>query len=220
MENIILIGSSGHAKVLIDVVEKQGLYRVCGFVDSFRGVGEETLGYPVLGTEADVARLVEQYNLRGCLIAVGDNSARAVLAARVSIISPELPFVTAIHPAAVIGNQVVLGEGTVVMAGAVINPCSHVGKHCILNTNSVLDHDSRMGDYSSLAPGVTTGGKCAIGPYSAISVGATLIHGVTVGEHAVIGAGSTVLNDIDAYALAYGTPAKPVRQRQPGDKYL
>jgi acetyltransferase-like isoleucine patch superfamily enzyme len=67
---------------------------------------------------------------------------------------------------------------------------------------------------------VTNGGSVKIGDYSAISIGATIKHGIEIGAHTIIGAGSTVLSNIASLKVAYGTPAKVIRDRQKGDKYL
>ncbi|MFM0303050.1 acetyltransferase [Paraburkholderia sediminicola] len=220
MQNILLVGSSGHAKVIIDIVEKQGRYRIAGLIDAFRTVGEATLGYPVLGGESDLTRLTAEHDLQGVIIAIGDNSVRANVAAKVADVCPQLPFVSAVHPSASIGKGANIGAGTVVMAGAVINADCRVGQFCIVNTKASLDHDCIMEDFSSLAPGVTTGGNCRIGSHAAVSIGAVLRHGITVGEHSVVGAGSIVLKAVEAFSVSYGNPAKKIRDRQQGDKYL
>ncbi len=220
MDNIVLLGSSGHAKVILDIVEKAARYRVAGLIDSTREIGGDVLGYRVLGREHDLPELIRALGVQGIILAIGDNYVRSRAAARIAELCPALPFVSAVHPAAAIGRDATLGPGTVVMAGAVVNPGCRIGESCIVNTNASLDHDSVMADFSSLAPGVTTGGNCAIGSHSAVSIGAVLRHGVTVAEHSVIGAGSLVLDDIDPYCVAYGIPAKKVRERQKGDRYL
>lgn len=220
MESIVLVGSSGHAKVLVDIVEKQGKYQIAGFLDRNRPVGEATLGYPVIGQEEDLPQLIQKYGLKGILVAIGDNFIRAKVATKIREISPGLAFIKAIHPSANIGKEVLIGEGTVVMAGAIINPSCSVGRFCILNTNSSLDHDCVMEDFSSLAPRVATGGNCRIGAFSAISIGATLIHRVTIGEQCVVGAGSTVLKSVEPFQVVYGTPARSIRSRKAGEKYL
>ena len=220
MDNIVIIGSSGHAKVIIDIVQQEGKFNVAGLLDRFRNVGEKTLGYPVLGKEEDLPELIKTHTLKGAIVAIGDNFVRSKVAARIKEISPDLPFVSAVHPKASIAMEVSIGEGTVVMAGVSINPCSSVGRFCILNTNSSLDHDSILEDFASLAPGAATGGNCRIGQYSAVSIGAVLIHGIHVGEHTVIGAGSLVMKSIDSFVVAYGTPARAIRNREQGDKYL
>lgn len=220
MSNIVIVGSRGHAKVVIDIIEQEAKYRIAGLIDGYRNIGEKTLDYQVLGSEADLPRLAAEYDLRGAIIAIGDNLVRSKVAARVREYCPQLPFVNAVHPRATIARGTTVGAGTVLMAGAVVNPDCRVASFCILNTNSSLDHDSVMDEFSSLAPGAITGGNCRIGAFSAISIGAVLRHGITVGEHSVVGAGATVLKDIEAYSVAYGSPAKKVGDRVPGARYL
>ncbi len=220
MDNIVVIGSSGHAKVIIDIVRQEGKFNIVGLLDRLRNVGEQTFDYPILGQEEDLPKLIKAHALKGVIIAIGDNFIRSKVVTRITGISPDLPFVSTVHPGASIATDVTLGEGTVVMAGVSINPCSSIGRFCILNTHCSLDHDSVLADFASLAPGVTTGGNCRIGQHSAISIGAVLVHGITIGEHTVVGAGSLVMKSMDSFVVAYGTPAKVIRTRKPGDKYL
>lgn len=220
MDNIVIVGSSGHAKVLADIAGQQGRYGVVGFLDPFRAVGEQTLGRPVLGTEADLPALVERHAIRAVVVAIGDNASRAAVVARIHAACPALPFATLVHPRAAIAASATIGEGTVVMAGAVVGPDTRVGSHCILNTNCSLDHDSVLGDYASLAPRAVTGGGCRIGEGAAVGIGAVLVHGVQVGRHAVIGASALVLRDVEPLVVAHGVPARVVRARSPGDRYL
>jgi len=220
MDKMVIIGSSGHAKVIIDIVEHEGRFKIAGLLDRYRKVGEQTLGYDVLGQEEDLPSLMKDHALKGAIVAIGDNFIRSKVVARVAEVCPGLPFVTAIHPKTSIARDVSIGDGTIIMAGVIVNPCSSIGRFCILNTNSSLDHDSIMDDFSSLAPRVTTGGNCKVGAYSAVSIGAVLLHGVCVGEHTIIGAGSTVLSNIESHKVAYGNPARVIRERNPGDEYL
>jgi sugar O-acyltransferase (sialic acid O-acetyltransferase NeuD family) len=220
MEKIVIIGASGHAKVVIDIVEQAGRFEIAGLVDRGSAIGSQVCGYPVLGREEQLPALARDYDLRGLLIAIGDNFVRSQVADRVGGACPGLPLVSAVHPRATLARDVTIGAGTVIMAGGVVNPGCTIGRACILNTNSSLDHDSRMEDFSSLAPRAVTGGNCQIGSYSAIGIGAVVSHGITIGEHVVVGAGSTVLGDVDANQVVYGTPARTIRQRRPGDRYL
>ena len=220
MENIIIIGASGHAKVIIDIVQEEGKYHIAGLLDQNRPVNEQVLGYPILGKEEDLPNLVKIHAIKGVLIAIGDNFTRAKGVARVRKICPDLPFVSTIHPKATIARDISIGEGTVVMAGVSINIGATVGAFCILNTNASLDHDSTIENYASLAPGVITGGDCHIGEYSSIGIGAIMLHGIRVDEHTVIGAASLVNKPIESFVVAYGIPAKIIRTRKMGDKYL
>ncbi len=220
MDKIIIIGSSGHAKVVINVVERENRYEIIGLLDRFRAVGEETLGYQVLGREEDLPDLVKEYKVKGILIAIGDNFIRSKVASLVSELCPDLPFISTVHPNSSIAKQTSIKEGTVIMAGTIVSPCCSIGRFCILNTKSSIAHESSMEDFSSLAPGVTTGGNCRIGAFSAICIGVVLVQDVQIGEHTVVGAGSTVLQNLGSSIVAYGSPAITVRKRNPGDKYL
>ncbi len=106
------------------------------------------------------------------------------------------------------------------MPGVVVNCNVRIGEFCILNTNSSLDHDTTIGNYVSFAPKSCTGGGAAVGDYSAICLGTNVIDRITIGEHTVIGAGSTVLHNQPSHIVAYGTPARKINDRRPGDRYL
>lgn len=218
VQKIMIIGASGHAKVIAGIVECEGKHTIAGYVDKGLPIGSMIAGYPVLGDDDDLPRLISDIGICGAILGIGDNFVRSKVTARIAALG--LPLVSTIHPKAYIGNDVSIGEGSVVMAGAAINCCSTVGKSCILFANSVLDHDSSMGDYSSLGHNASTGGNCHVGDYTAVCIGANIIHGVTVGGHSVVGAGATVLQNVDALTVTYGSPAKYVRSREIGDRYL
>lgn len=218
MENLIIVGASGHAKVIADIVEKEGKYHLVGFIDE--KLEGKALGYPILGAEKDLPHLMEKRHITALVVGVGDNHIREKAATRLRANFPTLNFPAIVHPNASLGKEVQLGAGTVVMAQAVVNPCSKVGEFCIINTNASLDHDCTLGDFASLAPGATIGGNCIIGKKSAIGIGASLLHGIHIGEESVIGAAALVNADIPAYSVAYGVPAKIIRKRKKGEKYL
>lgn len=217
---IVVIGCSGHARVVVDAIKAAGRLQIVGFLDTYKRPGTEMLGYEILGSEADLPSFLKEGVCDCAVVAIGDNWTRRQAVVRLQQIAPDVNFVSVIHPTAIIANDVSIGEGTVVLAGAIVSVGSRIGRFCILNTKSSLDHDGRMGAFSSMAPGVITGGGVTIGDFSTLCIGATLTHDVNIGEHTVVGAAATVLNDIPGYVVAYGTPAKVVRSRQRGDAYL
>lgn len=220
MENILIIGSGGHAKVIIDIVEKEGSYNIVGLLNKQANGNEKILGYDLLGKEEDLPKFAKIHAIQGIIIAVGDNYTRAKVVSRTKETCPELSFFSAIHPKATIAPDVSIGQGTVIMAGVSVNVTSSIGEFCILNTNSSLDHDSQMGNFSSLAPGVTVGGECQINEFSAINIGATLIPRITIGKHSVVGAGALVNKPVGSFEVVYGSPAIKIRDREEGEKYL
>ncbi len=220
INNVVIIGSSGHAKVVIDTIERECKYTIIGLIDSVKQVGDASFGYKVLGVEADLPTLVKSYDLDGGFIAIGDNWKRYLVMAKIKALLPTFQFISTIHPSAQIARSVTIGKGSILMAGAIVNSDSKVGNFCIVNTKASLDHDSIMEDFSSLAPNATTGGNVSIGAFSAVSLGANIIHGRSIGKHTVIGAGAVVLDDIPEFCVAYGVPAKVIRERREGDKYF
>lgn len=218
MQNIIVYGAGGHAKAVIDTIEREGLYQIVGLLDGFKPVGSIVYGYEVLGDENWLAANLD---IISCgFVAIGDSWLRSTIAKNISHIHPQFKFIKAIHPAASIARGVKIGDGTIVMAGCVVNSDTTIGEHCVLYSQSSVDHDSTLGNCVTLAPKAGTGGNVNIGDYSVISLGANIVHSITIGEHTVIGAGSTVLTDIPSYKVAYGTPAKSIRSRETGERYL
>ena len=212
-DNLFIFGASGHAKVVIDVVEQQGLYRICGLIDTYKQPGTELMTYQVLGPEECLPVLTEKHGVSKGIVAIGDNWVRHQVVQRIAAIAPNFSFVSIIHPCARVARDVLLGKGVVVMAGATINPGSRIGDFCFVNTNASIDHDNVMEPFSCIQPNAATGGDVRIGAFSAISIGANVIQGISVGEHTVIGAGSTVLEDLPDRVVAYGTPCRVIRER-------
>ena len=217
-KSLIIIGSSGHAKVVLDIFEKMNQHEIIGFIDKNKQNGENVLGYPVLGDEEILNN--HKAEVTQLFIAIGDNCTRQKVKDRINTHFPAFSFATAIHPSATIGKEVKIGQGTAIMAGAIINPCCNIGEFCLINTKASLDHDSVMNDFSSLAPGVTTGGNVEIGASSAIGIGASIMHGVKIGTEVVIGGHSFVNKHVDDFSVCYGVPAKLIRKRVVGEKYL
>jgi sugar O-acyltransferase (sialic acid O-acetyltransferase NeuD family) len=217
---LIIVGAAGHGLVVHDIIVSAGRYEVVGFLDSGKPTGLEHAGLKVLGPVEAVAGLSLQHGFTECVVAVGHNAVRRACVERISNACPTMSFPAIVHPSAVVAPGVTLGEGTVVMAGVVINPGCVIGRHCILNTGSRLDHESRLEDYASIAPGVVTGGNVRVGAGSAICLGALIINGIRIGSDVVVGAGSLVMNDLPDTCVAYGSPARRIRARQPADNYL
>ena len=217
---LIIVGAAGHGLVVHDIVVQAGRYKVVGFLDSGKPTGMGHAGLKVLGPVEAVAALSLEHAFTQCVVAVGHNASRRACVERILTACPALSFPAVVHPSAVVAPGVVLGEGTVVMAGVVINPGCVIGRHCILNTGCRLDHESRLEDYASMAPGVVTGGNVLIGSGSAICLGALISNGVCIGSDVVVGAGALVLHDLPDACVAYGSPARQIRERKPADNYL
>ncbi|MEZ5014631.1 MAG: acetyltransferase [Chitinophagales bacterium] len=220
MQKVLIIGSSGHAKVVIDIFERSGVYEIVGLIDTFKPEGEKTLAYSILGKEEQIPMLLKAHPDAHIFIAIGNNAHRKAMQEKISGIAPEVKYANAVHPFSSVASEVQLGRGIAIMPGAVINSGCVLEDHVIINTRASLDHDGYMEKFSSLAPGVTTGGNVHIGACSAISIGATIKHGVHIGAHTVIGAGALVLEDCFDHRVYYGVPAREIRMREEAEQYL
>lgn len=192
-----LYGASGHAKVIMDILEAQGK-KISGMLDDNPAL-QELLGYPVFHNSRDKSPAI---------ISIGDNKTRK----KISELLVGVSFETAIHPSAIVSPRSSIDEGTVVMQGAIIQSSSHIGKHTIINTGASVDHDCRVGDFVHISPHSTLCGNVKVGEGSWIGAGTTIIPGVKIGKWCVIGAGSVVTKDIPDYSLAAGNRCKVIKK--------
>jgi len=156
----------------------------------------------------------------GGIVAIGDNFTRHKVVNTILDHYPDFKFINAIHPSVIMGKNVKIGTGCLMMPGVILNNNASVGNHCILLTRSSLDHDTTVGDFSSFSPGVTTGGRVNVGNCSVIGIGANILHCKSVGNHCVIGGGALINKDIEDNSIAYGVPARIVKKRKKSEKYL
>jgi len=204
----ILVGSGGHAKVIIDILRKTPGVELVGCT-STDAVCREVLGLPVLGNDGILPALLSQ-GVTGAFVGIGDNRSRARIARQLESLG--FTLINAIHPCATIATSVKLGKGIAVMAQAVINPDTAVGDYAIVNTGATVDHDSVLGECCHLAPGTHLAGNVTIGVGAFLGVGCAAIPGVSVGAWTVVGAGSVLVNDLPAKVLAVGTPARVIKK--------
>ena len=197
MNRLIIIGASGHGKVIADNAVRNGYDNIV-FLDDNAEI-RECAGFPVIGKTADANQMDGDK-----IVAIGNPAIR-------ERIQGTIPTVTLVHPDAVISRRVTLGEGTVVMAGAVINSDAVIGNGCIINTGASVDHDCRIGDFVHISVGAHVAGTCNIGERTWIGAGATVSNNITICGDCMIGAGSVVVRDITESGTYVGCPAKRIK---------
>lgn len=197
MKKLVIIGASGHGKVIADIAKKNG-YEEIAFLDDNENI-QECGGHPVVGKSSEVMNIDADV-----IVGIGNASIRR----RIQESVPNEKMATLIHPNAVVADGVILGAGTVVMAGAVINPDVVIGKGCIINTCASVDHDCKVGEYVHIAVGSRLCGTVFVGNDTWIGAGAIIINNVSICPKSMIGAGAVVVKDIVNTGTYIGNPAR------------
>ncbi len=208
MTRLALIGGGGHASDLLGVIEEMDprgeLFEVSVGDDEWRRKER------FRGRRARLVSIEESLMHADRYIgAAGYPSLRRSFVARAQAgrVKPAEPLV---HPTAILGSGLALGEGTVVQGLSWLSPMVHVGQHCYVGYGAKLGHDVAIGSFASLMPGCIIGGEVKIGEGAMVGAGAVVLQGLSIGERAVVGAGSTVVADVGPDATVVGSPARPV----------
>ena len=203
-DKLIIIGASGHGKVVADIAIKMNKWQSIAFLDDDKAI-KTSMGLEVIGKTADAFTNKEEADF---FVAIGSNTTREKIQEK--LIEKGLNVVSLIHPSAVIGTDVEIGIGTAVMAGVVINSSSRIGKGCIINTSSSLDHDNVIEDYVHISPGVRAAGSVRVGKGSWIGIGSVIGNNVNICSGCKVGAGAVVVKDITKSGTYVGVPVRKI----------
>lgn len=206
-KQLILVGGGGHCKSCIDVIEAQGIYIIAGILDLPEKKGSSVLGYPVLGTDDDLERFVEQGYL--FLVTVGQIKSAALkkqLFEKLTRLNAVLPEI--VSPMAYVSAHARLGAGTIVMHGAVVNAGALIGNNVIINTGALIEHDVEVADHVHVSTKAVLNGAAAVAAETFIGSNTVVSNGVAIGAAIVIGAGSTVTDNLTEPGVYMGSPAK------------
>ena len=200
MNEIILVGSGGHARACIDVIELTGQFRIVGLIEKDEDSGSENLGYPIIGTDNDLMIHRKKYN--NALIAIGQiKSPDKRVKLFQLLLSMDFILPSIISPKAYVSKYALIGEGTIIMHGAIINANARIGRNCIINTNTLIEHDVNIGDHCHIATGANINGGVSVGNKTFIGSGVITNQGVSIGSRCIIGAGAVLKNDVKSNKL-------------------
>lgn len=197
---VIIVGAGGHAKVILSTLLELE-YDILGLLDDQSSLWQSKIfGFTVLGS----CDLLKDFDRVHAVCAFGNNQLRQSITQKFNFVN----WLSLIHPKAYVHQSVCLGPGTVVFAGAVIQPDASIGSHVIINTSVSVDHDCLIEDYAHLAPGSHLGGGVSVGKGTLLGIGSHVKPYTTIGEWTIVGVGSAVVKDIPSTVTAKGVPAK------------
>ncbi|MBK7666226.1 MAG: acetyltransferase [Sphingobacteriaceae bacterium] len=190
-KEVVIVGYSGHALVVIDTLKSMG-FKIKGYCETSKKE-MNPYGIDFLGSENEV---VEKFKKEGIvyIVAIGDNNLREKVQGSLEKFNVEI--VNAIHNTAVISTTVKLGIGILISPGAIINSMAQIGNGTICNSSSVIEHECVLGDYVHIGPGTVLCGNVRVGNNTLIGAGSVVIPNITIGKNVIIGAGSVVVKDV------------------------
>ena len=204
MNQLVIIGASGHGKVVADIAKKNG-YEEILFLDDDEVI-KDCGGYKVIGKSSQFI----EYDC-DLIVAIGNSSTREKIQNRIELEGKAIP--TLVHPDATIAENVEIGKGSIVAAGAIINPGVRIGKGCIINTGASVDHDCVIGDFSHVSVGTHVAGTVNVGKHTWLGIGAIICNNVNICGNCMIGAGAVVIKNISKSGIYVGVPAKEKIQK-------
>ncbi len=216
MNRIVIVGASGHARELADVVraraEADGSCEFLGFVDDDPALADATLcDAPVLGS-LDWLRARAGDVTAICGIGTPATRRRVVHALE----GDGVRFGGVVHPRAEVTRFVRIGVGVVITAGCIVTNEIELGDHVHLNRSVNVGHDCRVGAFCHLAPGSVLSGNVTLGEGCDIGTGAVVIQGRSIGAWSIVGAAAAVIRNLPANVTAVGVPARVIEQRDAG----
>jgi sugar O-acyltransferase (sialic acid O-acetyltransferase NeuD family) len=210
VDEIVVVGGGGHAKVVIAILRKLKCHHVLGYTDPKNN--GPVAGVPHLGSDRELLALAVERKKLNVVLALGQvglGEKRYELWTRLQ--SHSLYFPQIVSPDAIVNEGVSVCEGAVVMDGVVINAGASIGRGAIVNTNSTIEHDVVLADWVHVAPGATISGHATVGVLSMIGAGATIIEGVKITSGCMVGAGATVVHDLTEPGVYVGSPARRIK---------
>lgn len=204
LSKLAIVGAGGHGKVVADAAARMDGWSSIVFYDDERVGRRVAEQWEVVGSIEELEKQPGAY--AACIVALGDNKRRLEISKKLIVLGFELA--TIIHPSASISSFSTIGNGSAILANAVVNIDAQVGLACIINTSSVVEHDCVLADGVHICPGSALAGNVAIGSLSTIGLKSCVRQNLIIGHEVHVGAGATVVNDIEASQIVVGTPAK------------
>jgi UDP-perosamine 4-acetyltransferase len=213
-KKIVVVGAGGHAKVLADMIDAGGRFRVAGATDSNpEGEAAKLSGLKILGTDEILPQL-QKDGVRRAAVGLGaspDTAPRAAQRRELLKLGFKLPALA--HPRAIVSPLAELGDGAQVMAGAIVNAGARLGAGAVVNTGAIVEHDCVVGADAFVGPGAVLGGGVRLGAGAFVGLGAVVNPGLKIGARAIVGAGAVVVKDVRAGAVVVGVPARETKRR-------
>jgi sugar O-acyltransferase (sialic acid O-acetyltransferase NeuD family) len=202
---VAIVGAGGFGCEVFHLLNHE-LYECIGFIDHHDG--NKSLQAPIVGHESEMEKIIEDFEISQCIIALGDMLKRKKIVDQIKQYQLKFPLVC---DSSITNFSHEIGDGTILYPGVVIMNDCKIGQFTLLNSGVTLGHDVIIGNFCNINPGVHLAGRVTIGDGTLIGIGASIKEKVMIGKNAIIGAGSVVLSDVPDHTTVYGVPARPAK---------
>lgn len=213
-QSYVIWGSAGHAKVLASLIYLKG-GRIVALFDNNPNVSPALKDIPlyigVEGLKSWTSGVKEVREIKG-LAAIGGSHGHDRLFIHKLFRSYGIIIESLIHPSASVCATASIGQGTQILAQAIIASDTQVGEACIINHRASADHECVIGNGVHLAPASTLCGCVILGNNVMIGAGAVVLPRIKIGDNTIVGAGSVLTRDLPNSVVAFGNPAKIIRK--------
>jgi sugar O-acyltransferase (sialic acid O-acetyltransferase NeuD family) len=202
---LCIFGAGGFAKEVLWLARRCE-YDVAAFID--RQSGKSYGGIRIEGEDYfDPQQHV-------AVIGVGNPMLRRKIVNELLARFGQVHFPTLIAPSAnLMGNDIILGQGSVVCANCVLTCNIELGEFARLNLATTIGHDVRTGGFFTTAPGVHISGKVKTGDRVYLGTNSSVIESISIASDVVVGAGASVCKNLETSDIYVGVPAKRLLHR-------
>jgi len=196
-DSIVIIGCGGHSKNVIDAIQSKEEYIIEGILDNKKNQTPIIDNIYIMGDDS-LLGILRQRGLRNIALGFGNLNNRDFwrdFCIKIQNLNFEFPAI--IHKSAIVSKDAKIGNGSQVLAGAIIGPSVEIGECCIIGAGAVVSHDCIIGSYSDITPGAILGGSVSIGEGSVIGMGATIYFGLSIGRKVTVNNGVRIFRNIN-----------------------
>lgn len=198
---LLILGAGGHSSVVTDVAKLQG-YSSIFYLDDKKNSQDDN---QIIGTCCEVNKYLKDHDI---FVGFGNNEVRKYWITYLK--NQNASIITLIHPSAILGSNVKIKEGTIIMANAVIQANTIIEEGCIINTAATIDHDCTLQKFTHICPGVHIAGGVEIKESCWIGIGSSIIQQICIEKEITVGAGAVVVENLIEKGTYVGVPAKKV----------
>ena len=212
---MLIVGAKGFSKEVLEIFHQLDQLQNIGFYDDVNtDIGNNLYDqFPIIKNKDEVKEFFIE-NGNEFTLGLGNPHIRFQLYNKFMNLGGV--FCSIISPLAQIGHYAnEIGKGCNIMTNTVITNDIKIGNGVLINLSCTVGHGTVIEDFVELCPGVNISGSCTLGKYSFIGTNTTVLPGIRIGENVTIGAGSVVTKDVPDNSLAFGIPAKVIKNLEP-----